>query len=303
MMLPNAMAADSLERRPIEDVLHEIATARYRPDAAIMVCLVRFEEVAPVFLEKLRAAARGDEITDEDANLLLYGLHILGAHREKRAFEPLMLFLRRGWEDVDRVLSDAITESLSKVVASVYDGDAGPLFENISNTAIDEFVRQSLFDAATFLTFERRIERSRMEAFLRRFHAERLAPIGDFAWYGFACAVAFLNWTALVPLVEQAIREEWISPGELSMAEFTRDLREAERAPDDRGRLEKNNLGYLDDVLGALRFFAAAEERDDSEASWSGTSQPIINPWRHVGRNDPCPCGSHRKAKRCCLAA
>jgi uncharacterized protein YecA (UPF0149 family) len=26
------------------------------------------------------------------------------------------------------------------------------------------------------------------------------------------------------------------------------------------------------------------------------------NPMRHVGRNDPCPCGSGKKAKRCCLA-
>ena len=23
--------------------------------------------------------------------------------------------------------------------------------------------------------------------------------------------------------------------------------------------------------------------------------------WRHVGRNDPCPCGSGRKFKKCCL--
>ncbi|WP_197427437.1 SEC-C metal-binding domain-containing protein [Bradyrhizobium retamae] len=23
---------------------------------------------------------------------------------------------------------------------------------------------------------------------------------------------------------------------------------------------------------------------------------------RHVGRNDPCPCGSGKKAKKCCLA-
>ncbi|MBN8944495.1 MAG: SEC-C domain-containing protein [Rhizobiales bacterium] len=22
---------------------------------------------------------------------------------------------------------------------------------------------------------------------------------------------------------------------------------------------------------------------------------------RHVGRNDPCPCGSGKKAKKCCL--
>lgn len=32
----------------------------------------------------------------------------------------------------------------------------------------------------------------------------------------------------------------------------------------------------------------------------SGTSKPIVNPSAKVGRNDPCPCGSGRKFKKCC---
>ena len=28
--------------------------------------------------------------------------------------------------------------------------------------------------------------------------------------------------------------------------------------------------------------------------------KPVSNPYRHVGRNDPCPCGSGKKFKRCC---
>jgi uncharacterized protein YecA (UPF0149 family) len=31
--------------------------------------------------------------------------------------------------------------------------------------------------------------------------------------------------------------------------------------------------------------------------------QPITNPLRKVGRNDPYPCGSGKKFKRCCMAA
>lgn len=27
----------------------------------------------------------------------------------------------------------------------------------------------------------------------------------------------------------------------------------------------------------------------------------VHNPTRHVGRNDPCPCGSGMKFKQCCL--
>jgi uncharacterized protein YecA (UPF0149 family) len=31
------------------------------------------------------------------------------------------------------------------------------------------------------------------------------------------------------------------------------------------------------------------------------TDEPYVNPIRDVGRNDPCPCGSGRKFKKCCL--
>jgi uncharacterized protein YecA (UPF0149 family) len=33
-----------------------------------------------------------------------------------------------------------------------------------------------------------------------------------------------------------------------------------------------------------------------------GLAEPAVNPFRAVGRNDPCPCGSGKKFKRCCLA-
>jgi uncharacterized protein YecA (UPF0149 family) len=29
--------------------------------------------------------------------------------------------------------------------------------------------------------------------------------------------------------------------------------------------------------------------------------KPAVNPFKGVGRNDPCPCGSGKKFKACCL--
>lgn len=33
----------------------------------------------------------------------------------------------------------------------------------------------------------------------------------------------------------------------------------------------------------------------------SGKPKPIVNPGSKLGRNDPCPCGSGKKYKKCCL--
>jgi len=50
-------------------------------------------------------------------------------------------------------------------------------------------------------------------------------------------------------------------------------------------------------VLGA---FAQALAGSYQEAA-SGKTKPIVRPGSKLGRNDPCPCGSGRKYKNCCL--
>jgi uncharacterized protein YecA (UPF0149 family) len=87
-------------------------------------------------------------------------------------------------------------------------------------------------------------------------------------------------------------------------------LSEANARPDDASRFEKANLGYIEDVAEALAWsdYDPKEQRSsrpfDEEPEtrdWSTSQQPFINPWKGVGRNDPCPCGSGKKAKKCCL--
>ncbi|MEN6451506.1 MAG: SEC-C metal-binding domain-containing protein, partial [Thermoguttaceae bacterium] len=51
---------------------------------------------------------------------------------------------------------------------------------------------------------------------------------------------------------------------------------------------------------------SAGEIASQQEAAIEGTEvdhkpQPIRNRQQHVGRNDPCPCGSGKKFKQCCM--
>ena len=58
-----------------------------------------------------------------------------------------------------------------------------------------------------------------------------------------------------------------------------------------------------EDVLVSLDWVRHTE--DGEEAPWSDfayLNELVSNPWRHVGRSDPCPCRSGKKAKKCCLA-
>ena len=43
-------------------------------------------------------------------------------------------------------------------------------------------------------------------------------------------------------------------------------------------------------------------EKQQSERLYPWNESDVaFNPYRDVGRNDPCPCGSGKKYKKCCL--
>jgi hypothetical protein len=89
----------------------------------------------------------------------------------------------------------------------VFDDDSDALFALIIDSSIDGFIREALFGAATFLTWERRIQRDRFREFLVRFYEERPAEDGHLAWTGWITAISLLGLRDLVPLVDNAFRE------------------------------------------------------------------------------------------------
>ena len=301
-------------RLPIEHYLETIAESDRLPGSAIGTCVIRIGEAAPALRALLARAVLGETLTDSEDMLLFRGLHILGGARDTRTFKPLMRLLHRSQEELDELLGYAITETLSRIVAGVFDGDHDALLGAIADRHIDEFVRDALFGAATFLAWNGQIDRVHLERFLVDFYQKRLAYDEDYSWVGWQEAIALLGLRTLRPLVEQAFQEGRISPQMLRLEHFDVTLEEAETAPDNPSRFKNARLGFIEDVVEALEWFGRsdsatvdddiADDMDDDllEDDWLLPIAPITNPLRAVGRNDPCPCGSGKKFKKCCLA-
>jgi Protein of unknown function (DUF1186)/SEC-C motif len=296
---------------PIEDQLFLLATERRLPDLAVAQCTIRIEESAPALLDVLERAARAEPLTEEDETLLFRGLYVLGGGQQTQAFQPLLRLLRRN--EVDHLLGDLVTEDLSRIAAGAFDGDVDALFGVIADSSVEQYVRDALFGAATFLTWNGRIERERTQSFLVRFFEERLAEPDNEAWTGWLESIALLGLRELAPLVDSAWESGFIPEFSYSRKEFDQDLLEAEQQPEDIERFKERHLGLIEDVLEALQWTDHLDDDDlrDEEDPFAGEPldvrdwmpmEPVRNPMRNVGRNDPCPCGSGKKAKKCCLA-
>lgn len=301
---------------PIEDYVEELTDEGF-PASAIVACLIRYDEAGPLLLALLVRAADDESAADIDANQFFRALHIIAGARDKRAFAPLLRLLRRRRE-VEWLLAEVL-ETLPCIAIGTFDGDCESLFEVILDKRVDEFDRAALVNAATYLTWEGRIERDRMIRFLEEFATgsddmEDAAPRG--AW---AMSIGLLG---LDDMKEQALRawRKGLIPYD-DQGEFLLVLAQAESAPDDGDRFDVQGLGHIDNVLETLQQLfefdkiyddVINEEADDIDLEPPAFGRqapapfelqpPVMNPMRKVGRNDPCPCGSGKKAKRCCLA-
>jgi hypothetical protein len=276
------------------------------PVDAIRAAQANRDTMAPVFVRSFDEllSLEGEPVAPA---ALFFMFHLLGEWREKSAYWPLTIFLRLPREVLDTILGSAITETSHRVMAAVFDGDPEPLYEIILDEEADEFVRSRMCQAIAMLTRSGDLPRAATENFLRDCYSQ-LKPVYDcYVWQGWLDAVAWLGFAELKPLVRQAFLRGSIDPRWLSFKDFEKDLQHAVAHPEAEPLHPDGSHALFGDTVAELSGWACfkPEERSD-KSEWvplPSLGMPHREPLRNIGRNDPCPCGSGKKFKKCCLNA
>jgi hypothetical protein len=77
----------------------------------------------------------------------LFALHLLAQFREKRAYPPIVKILSAPGETPFDLAGDKVTEGLSRIFGSVYDGNPAPLHALGKSEEVNEYVRSAAIDA------------------------------------------------------------------------------------------------------------------------------------------------------------
>jgi hypothetical protein len=292
-----------------ETILDAFALAgRLLPRAALQQAADRWPEVGPALLAALQSAADGTDRSDRTNAILFFGIYLMAQVRETRAFRPLCAIAADG-ERIFRLIGDGVTEDLCVILSRVYDGDPAPLRMLIEAADADEYARAAALDALAWLTATGSIDRNDTARYLRDLYMTLRPQEQCHVWVGWQRAIACLGLDELVSLVQHAFDRGWIDKGELGQDDFHDDLRAARQAADPTSVFDRyvRDDVRLDDVVRHLSRWAAfkpEEERTPRSAmapKLRASGSPIRDPFRGVGRNAPCPCGSGKKFKKCCL--
>ena len=292
-------------------ILERLIDSDVLPKEALRAASDRRADMAPLFVERIENyVAAGSADLERRALLLIF--HLLGEWRETSAYRCLARLLRCPRERINAALGDSTTETSHRVMAAVYDGDPHPIYDIILDANADEFVRARMCDALALLVLQGRLDRAEAASFLRDCWMS-LQPRNDcYVWCGWESAIAILGLTELKSVVKEAYDRGIIDPGCISYREFEADLEHAIQNPTEPWREWDGEFTLFGDTIEELStwYCLSEEHKEERERVRNAppallfplfANEPIRNPMRRVGRNDPCPCDSGKKYKKCCL--
>uniref|UniRef100_Q02D22 SEC-C motif domain protein n=1 Tax=Solibacter usitatus (strain Ellin6076) TaxID=234267 RepID=Q02D22_SOLUE len=268
---------------------------------AVEAAVERREEITPELLWLLdETTNRAEELAPEgDWIGHLYAMCLLTQFRELRAYPLVLRFGRLPGKLLDELCGDFLTEDYEKVLASVSGGDISGIQSLIQDESVDVWVRSVALSSLLVLVAEGQRSREEIVDYFRRLFRGGLERKLSYVWTSLVNCSCDLYPGELLPDIERAYRDGLVDSSQVGMKDVERDLARgkdwvlARLVNGGRHRL-------IDEAAEHIEKWCPAEVPPAS-VKWSPATSPVRSTPK-VERNDPCPCGSGKKYKKCCGA-
>ena len=281
----------------VDDAIKAFAEATEAPpNAALRWALDHWDQAAPRFLTMLEAYTDGADESDTTMDALFFIIHLFGDKGDQRAY-PLLCRLMLDEERLNTVLGDdATVEYLKGILIKCFNGDVAPLQKVIESPEAESITRGEALLALAWLARDGTWPEASMKEYMRRLYKTMLPREADYVWNNLIVVAAILGYREFDGASQKLIKDGMVPDEWLTLEDFPELI--AGGDPVGKKGLIAEEVGPFEDVLTALADWPWPDEDDEEEAA-----APHVNPLRDVGRNDPCPCGSGKKYKKCCLVA
>jgi hypothetical protein len=292
----------------LEEILsHLERNEGYFPRAAVQEAIDHRVEIVPALLGILEDVARDlNPYVGGGRFIHIYAMYLLAQFRETRAYPLLVQIFSTPGELPMDLAGDVVTEDLGRILASVSDGDVGGMTALVENEQANGYVRSAAMKGLLTLVVCGQRSRDEVMAYLRGLF-RKFDRRFSHAWNALVRSCTELCPDEVVGEIRQAYEDELVEPFFIRWEDVEEALARGKEAAIEE---LKGRYSLITDVADELGWWACF--REDAwnvgrrKARFSvpplslGTPKPIPQPRPKVGRNDPCPCGSGKKFKKCC---
>ncbi len=293
-----------------------------KPFALLGLIEQRREELIPLFQRETDRAfelSKRGELQDKgDWKVPGFGLAFLSEWRVPGTHQRLLEVLKLNDDDRDWLIADALTEDWPRLLATTFEGDLQPITQVVLDQSLYEFARAIAVEAVAALAHHGVLAREESDAwFASLFEQVEREPC--YVWDKVVCAVADLRMIRLLPEIRRAYKDH------LCDGFGCEPLSDLEKVIVGENPWERigmtRRVDYPEPEVDARKMIcdwphfhppmspASAPDRGEGggEEDWplikryvemEALAPPQAKP--KIGRNEPCPCGSGKKFKKCC---
>jgi uncharacterized protein YecA (UPF0149 family) len=309
-----------------QEIMKILAHDEYKfPREALEQAIAKRDEIIPHLLGSLeRVVSNPEKVIEEEDYSHLYAIYLLAQFREKRAYPLIVNIASLPAKTVDILLADTITEGLSAILASVCDGDTSLIESLAENRAAEEYVRSAaLHSLLVLVACEIRTREEVMQYYASLFR-NKLEKEHSFVWDGLiSCATDLYPeevYEDIKKAYENDLADEWVADLDWINKQMTlgkeallSKLKEDNHLIEDTIQEMEGWAWHtesadspekeLNDLLSEILLSRNLDNPPKIDANFeeNKAQMPYRAP-KKVGRNEPCPCGSGKKYKKCCGA-
>jgi hypothetical protein len=320
-LMPSEDQADLLDR-----IVRELdAPQGVLPEEALRAAQRHAQEIVPKLIEVLhqtRERAAAGELPTGNAHF--FALFLLTEFRVKEALSAIAEIMSLPGRSAAEMFGDAKSETLPRTLALLDHDERATIDKMISNRSIDEFTRWGAVVSYSYLVQLGSLTRDQAIASLVRHFREAVATGDEAIVTPLICELADFDAIDMLDEIREVYRLGLVDESIVGLEEVERDFKHFD--PQRPGLGSARREAAIQDTVEELREWACFDEKYKAIVTKRGPTapsplppdslvadpavrrdlalpaEPIRRTTPHVGRNDPCPCGSRRKFKKCCGA-
>jgi hypothetical protein len=263
------------------------------------------------------------ESLSKDPKYLVHfpAIYLLSYFRETRAYENIIKIACLPDEEIFDLLGDTVTEDFKNILASVCDGNIEPIKKVIENSSLNEYVRVEALESLLILLNHGVIKREELVFYFKELFNGKLEVDYSYVWDALPRCCSLIHPKEFKEDIEKAVADgkvmEIIADLNFMNKQLQRTVEDVLielKQDEDYSFITEKDVYSLERWVGG---FYLDEDYDDDEYEmgvnriitevmnkYINQEASVSVPFKKessVGRNDPCPCGSGKKYKKCCL--
>ncbi len=307
---------------PISELLKQFEIPRVPfPGYAVQEAIERRAEITPELLRILEDTIDRAEELAEDREYIahFYALLLLAQFRETRAYPLVVRFASLPTAVLDSLSDDFTNDPLPRILASVSGGEIIGIQSLIEDESADQWARSAAIEALIILDAIGAKNRDEIVEYFTMLFRGRLQRRPSYVWDALVSCTCKLHPAELMDDISEAYAEGLADPTVANLDKAKSDLAAGKQVMLDR--LAANPaFRLIDDTLAEMEDWECFQEESAKQVrSFERARQlaeymqelgrpqpptsftPVVQRYApKIGRNEPCPCGSGKKYKKCC---